>query len=127
MVLPEAFEEPTFEMNKKQARMTEGVPIKPKGSRVLVVRNSFKQKGRIYIPDTAQQKPTTGKVVAIGPDVPEDAVRLEEQVVFGIYAGTEFNIVDTEGNIKSFVQLHIDEVAGELLVNVDKLKLEGEG
>jgi co-chaperonin GroES (HSP10) len=119
------FEEPKFSM-KREARCLDGVPVKPKGARVLVVQNKFRQKGRIIVPDTAQQMPTTGRVVAIGPDVPEDFVSLDEQVVFSRYAGVPYTIVDTEGNTSQFVSLSMDEIAGELMIQVDKLKLEGE-
>ena len=123
----ETFEEPEFSMeHRRGARCLDGVPVKPKGARVLVIQNKFKQKGRIIVPDTAQQMPTTGKVVAIGPDVPDHFVELEEQVVFSRYAGVPYTIVDGEGNLSHFVSLSVDEIAGELLITVDKLKLEGE-
>lgn len=120
------FEEPTFEMGKKEAKCLDGVPIKPKGSRILIIQNQFKQKGRIIIPDTSQQQPTTGRVVAIGPDVPDGFVELDEQVVFSKYSGIPYTIVDENGDQAHFVSMSMDEVAGELMIQVDKLILKDE-
>ena len=42
--------------------------IKPLGNRVLVKRSEAKTtKGGILLPDTAQEKPKQGEVVAVGP------------------------------------------------------------
>ena len=107
-----------------KAIVSNGVPIIPKGSRILVVRNVFKQRSVIYIPDTAQQKPTTGLVVAIGPDVPEGFVRLGEQVLFSMYAGVPYSIVGSDGEVSEYLTLSPDEIAGELMVDLNKLQLE---
>jgi co-chaperonin GroES (HSP10) len=122
--MTEIFEEPTFEMGKKKGKALEGIPIMPKGERILVVRNAFKQKGRIIVPDTAQQAPTTGRVVAIGPDVPEGFVELNEQIVFSRYSGIPYGIVDNDGNVTEFVTLVPGEIAGTLMIEADKFKLE---
>jgi co-chaperonin GroES (HSP10) len=122
--MAETFEEPTFEMGRKKAKALETVPILPKGDRILVIRNSYRQKGRIIVPDTAQQAPTTGRVVAFGPDVPDGFVELNEQIVFSRYSGIPYAIVDNDGNVTEFVSLQPGEIAGTLLIDVDKLKLE---
>lgn len=122
--MTEVFEEPPFEMGKKKGQALETVPIMPKGERILVVRNTYKQKGRIIVPDTAQQAPTTGRVVAIGPDVEEGFVKLNEQIVFSRYSGIPYAIVDNEGNVTEFVALQPGEVAGTLMVDVDKFNME---
>ena len=124
--MPETFDEPTYEIKPQQATVSSGVPIIPKGSRILVIRNVFKQRSVIYIPDTAQQKPTTGRVVAFGPDVPDGFVRLDEQVLFSMYAGVPYAIVDAEGEVHEYLTLSPDEIAGELVVSLNQLKLEQE-
>lgn len=120
----ELYEEPTFEVQPKKAAIRPGVPIIPKGARILVIRNTFRQKSVIYIPDTAQQRPTTGVVVAIGPDVPDGFVRLGEQILFSMYAGVEYAIVDAEGKVSTYMTLSPDEIAGELMVDLNQLQLE---
>ncbi len=52
-----------------------------------------KKVGGIIIPDTAKEKPQMAKVIAVGTD--EDlkkAVKVGDQVLFGKYAGTEFEL-----------------------------------
>jgi co-chaperonin GroES (HSP10) len=108
-----------------QARYQEGeyIPIKPFGSRVLAIRNEFQQMGRIIIPDTSKQAPTTGRIVAIGPEVPEGhPVKLDMQVCFGRYDGKEQAVVDSEGTVRVYILLHVDELMGELVVSTDKLR-----
>jgi co-chaperonin GroES (HSP10) len=119
--LPESFDEPEFEIAKAKPRALDGIPIHPKGARIIVIRNEFQQMGRIIIPDSAQQAPSTGKVVAIGDGVPEGFVRLEEQVVFSQYSGIPLRIGETFDDAVDFLSLSMDEVCGELLVGVDKL------
>jgi co-chaperonin GroES (HSP10) len=101
----------------------EYVPIKPFGKRLLVIRNPFKQMGRIYIPDTARQAPTTGRVVAIGSEIPkEHYVKLNMMVCFGQYDGKDQAIVDDENTVRVFCLLHIDELLGELVVPTERLR-----
>ena len=48
----------------------------------------------MIIPDTAKEKPLSGKVIAAGPgtaDVKME-VKVGDQVLYGKYAGTEINI-----------------------------------
>ena len=57
----------------------------------------------IIIPDTAQEKPQRGEVVAVGPGrrdergklIPVD-VKARDQVLFGKWSGTEVRIADVE-------------------------------
>ena len=47
--------------------------IKPLGNRVLVKRSEIKlSKGGILLPETAQEKPRQGEVVAVGPGKYDD-------------------------------------------------------
>ena len=67
--------------------------VKPLSDRVLILPNPAEEKtaGGLYIPDTAKEKPLTGKVVAVGPGTSE--VKMEvavgDTVLYGKYSGTE--------------------------------------
>lgn len=71
--------------------------IKPLGNRVLIKRSQVKTtKGGIILPDTAQEKPKQGQVVAVGPGKRDDEGKLKtmhvcvgDEVLFSSYAGTE--------------------------------------
>ena len=75
--------------------------FKPLRDRIAVERVSEeeKSKGGIIIPDTAREKPSEGKVVAVGPGtrnkdgklVPLD-VKVGDRVLFGKWSGTEVTI-----------------------------------
>ncbi len=75
--------------------------IKPLHDRVIVKRieEEEKTKGGIIIPDTAKEKPSEGKIIAVGDGkVMEDGkrqpleVKKGDKVLFGKYAGTEIKI-----------------------------------
>ena len=71
--------------------------IKPLNNRVLVKRfKAQTSKGGIILPDTAQEKPKEGEVVAIGPGLRDDegkvhplTVQVGDRVLFSSYSGTE--------------------------------------
>lgn len=71
--------------------------IKPLGNRVLIQRNKAPStKGGILLPDSAQEKPKEGVVVAVGPGKYNDKgekeqlnVKVGDKVMFSSYAGTE--------------------------------------
>ena len=68
------------------------IKLKPLGDRILVEALPAENKvGGIYIPDTAQEKPQKGKVVAVGPGNTENPVLLKvgEKILYGKYSGTE--------------------------------------
>jgi len=82
-----------------------GMKIKPLSDRVLVLRieEDEKTSGGIIIPDTAKEKPQEGKVVAAGPGRLDEngkrirmAVKKNDRVLFGKYAGTEIQIDGVE-------------------------------
>ena len=70
--------------------------VKPLSDRVLILPNPAEEKTAVglFIPDTAKEKPLTGKVVAVGPGTSE--VKMEvavgDTVLYGKYAGTEIHI-----------------------------------
>ncbi|HVN40217.1 MAG TPA: co-chaperone GroES [Myxococcota bacterium] len=79
--------------------------IRPLQDRILVKRidEEEKTKGGIIIPDTAKEKPSEGKVVAVGKGkVNEDGkltpldVKKGDRILFSKYSGTEVNIEGDE-------------------------------
>lgn len=68
--------------------------IKPIGDRVVIEPAPAEEKtaSGIYIPDTAKEKPQSGKVVAAGTGKPDEpmTVKVGDQVLYGKYSGTEF-------------------------------------
>lgn len=82
--------------------------IQPLGDRVLVepVKEEEAKKGGIIIPDTAKEKPTNGKVIAIGTGKLDDNgkkipfnVKVGDKVLMPKYGGTEVKIDDKEYQI----------------------------
>jgi len=71
--------------------------IKPLGNKVLVKRSAPPtSKGGIFLPDSAQEKPKQGTVLAVGPGKINDEGKQEpmtlkegDVVLFGGYAGRE--------------------------------------
>jgi len=78
--------------------------FRPLHDRVLVKRvaEETKTAGGIIIPDTAKEKPSEGKVVAVGPGTREDGsfvkpdVKKGDRVLFGKWGGTEITIEGEE-------------------------------
>ncbi len=68
--------------------------IKPLADRVIVEPAAAETKtaSGIIIPDTAQEKPQRGTVVAAGNGKPDEpmTVKVGDHVLYGKYAGTEF-------------------------------------
>jgi len=75
--------------------------FRPLGDRVVVkrVQEDVKTAGGIIIPDTAQEKPQEGEVIAVGPGardekgdriVPE--VKAGDRILFGKWSGTEVKV-----------------------------------
>lgn len=71
--------------------------FKPLGNRVLIKRSTaVKTKSGILLPDSAQEKPKEGEVLAAGPgsvdkngEVKKMSLKLGDRVLFTSYAGTE--------------------------------------
>ena len=75
--------------------------FRPLHDRVVVQRIEEDQKtaGGIIIPDTAAEKPQTGKVIAVGPGARDDDgkivpldVKSGDKVLFGKWSGTEVKL-----------------------------------
>ena len=75
--------------------------IRPLQDRVLVERIDQEEKssGGIIIPDTAQEKPMEGKVMAVGKGIRNDEgkvhaldVKKGDRILFGKWSGTEVKL-----------------------------------
>ena len=75
--------------------------FRPLGDRVVVRRVQEDQKtpGGIIIPDTAQEKPQEGEVIAVGPGARDDAGKVQpldvkpgDRILFGKWSGTEVKL-----------------------------------
>lgn len=88
--------------------------IKPLNNRVLVKRfKAQTSKGGIILPDTAQEKPKEGEVVATGPGLRDEdgkvhplTVKIGDRVLFTSYAGTE--IKDKESDDEYLIMAEED-------------------
>ncbi len=78
--------------------------IKPLNNRVLVKRSKAQTtKGGIILPETAQEKPKEGEVLAVGPGARDEegnmiplSVKVGDRILFSSYAGTEVKEQDSE-------------------------------
>jgi chaperonin GroES len=77
------------------------VSFRPLHDRIVIrrVNQQEKSQGGIIIPDTAQEKPMEGEIVAVGPGVRDDDgtlqpldVKTGDRVLFGKWSGTEVKI-----------------------------------
>ena len=79
--------------------------VMPLGDRVVVkaLTKEDVTKSGIVIPDTAQEKPQEGEVIAVGPGRVLDSgqripmeLKTGDRVVYARYAGTEFKLEEDE-------------------------------
>ncbi|MFN8789879.1 MAG: co-chaperone GroES [Bdellovibrionales bacterium] len=90
--------------------------VRPLHDRILVKRMAEEQKtaGGLYIPDTAQEKPQRGEIVAAGKGrVTEDGkilpleVKIGDKVLFSKFAGTELKL-----NGEEYLMMREEDVLG---------------
>ena len=90
--------------------------IRPLGDRAIVKRleSETKSAGGILIPDNAAEKPSKGKIIAVGPGKSLKGgkhrplhVKVGETVLFGKYSGTEYK----EGT-DEYVVLREEDIIG---------------
>ena len=81
--------------------------FKPLGERLLIQREEETNTtaSGIIIPDNAKEKPSRGKVIAIGSEV-ED-VNVNDIVVFGKYAGSELTLDSQE-----YLVIEVSDILG---------------
>ena len=75
--------------------------FRPLADRVVIkrVKEENKSAGGIIIPDTAQEKPQEGEVVAVGPGARNESgeriapeVKIGDRILFGKWSGTEVKV-----------------------------------
>jgi chaperonin GroES len=75
--------------------------FRPLHDRVVVRRLASEErtKGGIIIPDTAQEKPQEGEIIAVGPGARDETgkiqpldVKVRDRILFGKWSGTEVKI-----------------------------------
>ena len=81
--------------------------FEPLGERVLVerVEEAKTTASGIYIPDSAKEKPSQGKVLAVSKEV--DVVAVNDTVVFGKYSGSELILDGT-----TYLVIETDDLLG---------------
>ena len=77
------------------------------GKRVLIerVEEAKTTASGIYIPDSAKEKPSQGKVLAVSTEV--ENVAVNDTVVFGKYAGSELTLDGT-----TYLVIETDDLLG---------------
>ena len=74
--------------------------IKPLADRVLIQPKEAETKtaSGLYIPDTAKEKTSEGKVLAVGPGKKDEPmeVKVGDEVIYGKYSGTEVTVDDVK-------------------------------
>lgn len=91
--------------------------FKPLGNRVLIERSKAQAtKGGILLPDSAQEKPKEGTVIAVGPGKIDDEgktiamnVKKGDKVLFSTYSGTE---VSSSGDDVQYLIIAEDDLLG---------------
>ena len=96
--------------------MSDNTKVRPLQDRIIVQRrdNEEKTSGGLFIPDSAQEKPQQGQVMAVGKGkVKEDGtvqpldVKEGDLILFGKYSGTEIKI-----GAEDFLIMREDDVLG---------------
>ena len=80
------------------------IKIHPLEDRVVILSEDEAEtmRGRLYIPDTAKERPTQGAVLAVGPGRIEKGQRVKmdvqagDRVIYGKYSGTPYRVGDDE-------------------------------
>jgi chaperonin GroES len=72
------------------------IKFKPLKDRVFVSYTNELEKtaGGLYIPDTAKEKPQTGKVEAVGEEVKQ--IKVGDKILFDKYSGSKINLDNNE-------------------------------
>ena len=90
--------------------------VRPLYDRILVerVQSETRSKGGLFLPDSAQEKPSEGVVLAVGHgrlgkdgELSPLAVKAGDRILFGRYAGTEIKVDGAERLV-----LREDEIFG---------------
>jgi len=96
--------------------------VTPMGNRILVKRaKAPASRGGILLPESSQEKPKQGEVLAVGPGKVDDKGHLHTMevakgqiVLFSSYAGTEVDVNDADNE---YLILSEDDVLATLEAN----------
>src|ERR1700691_721811 len=100
--------------------------FRPLHDRVVVERidSDAKSAGGIIIPDTAQEKPSQGEIIAVGPGGRDDAgklipidLKVGDRVLFGKWSGTEVKLDNVD-----FLIMKESDIMGVLQETMAKKK-----
>ncbi len=99
---------------KSMSKSKPKIAFVPFEDRVVILPSEETEtmRGRLYIPDTAKEKPTQGEVIAVGPGRFEKGVRIPmevrvgDRVIYGKYSGQNVTIDDTEVVILKVTDLY---------------------
>ena len=100
--------------------------FRPLHDRVVVARidPEAKSAGGIIIPDTAQEKPSQGEIIAVGPGGRDEAgklipidLKVGDRVLFGKWSGTEVKLDSVD-----FLIMKESDIMGVLQETVAKKK-----
>jgi len=100
--------------------------FKPLHDRVLVrrVTSDTKTAGGIIIPDTAQEKPMEGEVIAVGPGARNEKgeivamdVKAGDRILFGKWSGTEVKM-----NGEELIIMKESDIMGVIEITASKKK-----
>jgi len=71
-------------------------PLQPLGDYVVAQAEEAEKKtaSGLYLPDNAQEKPKTAKIVAVGPDAKQ--VKVGDRIVYKSYSTTEVKVGSEE-------------------------------
>ncbi len=82
---------------------------KPLAGKILIEPKKAEEKtvSGIYLPESAQEKPQTGKVIAVGSDKVDEKmeIKVDDTVLYGKYSGTEVKL-----NEKNYLVLSQSDV-----------------
>jgi len=89
--------------------------VHPGVGRLVIQEDSFKQPGRIFVPQKVERRPTTGDVLEVGKGIEE--YKAGQKVVYGLYSGT---VLEFKGwNPKERIILRVLSI-DDILGTVDK-------
>lgn len=97
--------------------------LAPTFGRLIVQEDAFHYGGRIYVPQTARRRPTTGTVIAISDDdkdSPDRARWMGKRILFARFSGTPLNFK----NQSAYRALVYDEIIAEITQSDIELDLD---
>lgn len=84
----------------------------PRGNRVIVKKDEHKYTGKLVIPDKYKTSPSTGHIIAVGPEIEINApdLKIGKRVLYGQFSGI---MVQMKGH-PQYIVLSPDEIVAEV-------------